>query len=203
MIVITRYVTPVMLRTGIYAIAFSLLITGIMLLPSEAFYENRLVEWIQVSLLTAGAALFVYAGLSGASSGRTLPFVLAGVLVMAAIRELDCLLDTYAGDSSWQVCVALVFAVTAIHLLRNFRQFMDSLRELTSHAAFGLLVAGVLALFFSRITGHNDFWDKHSSKEDLKLLLRIMEETTELLAYSITLIGAIEYAIAASKRPGR
>lgn len=200
---ISRYITPVMLRTGIYVVFFSLLMTGVMLLPSEAFYENRLVEWIQVGTLAAGAALFIYAALRGGAAYNALPFVLAAILSIAAIRELDHLLDVYAGRSAWKICVALVLVAAALHLLRNFGQFMESLRDLSARPAFGLLVAGVLALCFSRITGHNNFWDKHSSKEDLKLLIRIVEETTELLAYCITLTGAIEYAIAASKRPRR
>jgi len=188
------YLRPLLFRAAGYAVVFTASMTGVMYLAGGAFYENHFVEWLQFAMLVLGAVIFA-AGGRCSREHRALSLVFAGVLSMAAVRECDLLLDRHVCKYFWQSCVTLIFLATALVLLKNGRAFFESLNEFTDWNSFGIMFAAVLALLFSRVVGHNDFWPQITGKKDLWLLIRIVEETTEVLAYFLFLAGAIEYTL--------
>ncbi len=188
------YLKPLLFRAAGYAVIFTVGMTGIMHLSGGHFYENHFVEWLQFALLLVGAVLFATGG-RRCQKHRALSLVFAGVLSMAAVRECDLLLDRHIFKYFWQSCVTLLFLATALVLLKNWRAFFESLNEFSNWNSFGIMFAGFLALLFSRVVGHNDFWPQIIGKKELWLLIRVIEETSEVLAYFLFFTGSIEYTL--------
>ena len=197
---IRRFFNPVILRAIIYTVLLALITTGTMLLPGESFHEGKIVEWMQFMLLFFSTVMFIFAAFRN-TDNRELSLVLAGFLSMAGIRECDRFLDHLICDNFWKVGVSLFFSATAVLIYRKHKSILKSVERVIHWNSFGMLLSGFLVLLFSRLFGHNEYWSDIIGRTNQKVVLRVIEETTELLAYFIFLAGSTEFAIRMTKPP--
>lgn len=159
-----------------------------------SFYgENGLVEWSQVFFLTVSIFLF-WRACTWNRGYRPVMTVIMLLLVSAAVRELDSLLDVYLGRHWWKLIVVSLAAVAGWIALRRREEFFRSVVCLTRQPSFGILLSGALmVLIFSRLLGYGDFWRELLDDRAMASIVKeIAEECTELIGYFFILIGAFE-----------
>lgn len=154
--------------------------------------ENGVVEWAQVGCLVSTSLLF-YRAAKRTPTYRRL-FALFFVLpLVAAVRELDGVLDTYVFDNSWKVIVGLLLLYAGYFTWRNFARIKAESRAFMETRAFGFLWCGFVVVFiFSRLFGQKVFWKALLGEEYIRLVARTVEEGCELLGYWFILTGALE-----------
>ncbi len=189
-----RYLNPTVIRSIFYTVVLATLATTVMVLSGESFREDNTVEWLQVLLLLGSVFCFFTAGRS-CGKHRALSNTLAAGLLIACIRELDRFLENCLFEHAWKVGVTLVCIFAALIIYRNTLAIAESALQIINCRCFGLLLAAFMVLVFSRIFGHNDFWRKEVVGVNHKMVLRVIEEGIELLAYFIFFCGALEYRL--------
>ena len=202
MVDLHRYFAPVILRSAIYAGLLAFITVSIMRLPGKSFHEGGIVEWLQFGFLLLCAILFIYAAKKN-KTHKYLSLTLALFLIAASIRECDRFFDRLICDDFWKVGVTAVFILLTCLITSKTKSLLDSALTVINWRAFGMLLSGFLILLFSRLFGHNDFWSDLIGQSNQKTVLRIIEESTELLAYFIFLAGSVEYAIKAAAKETR
>ena len=157
------------------------------------FKEFTMTEMLQPVYLLVCVFLFV---LSARISPSRLPLVmlLAGLAVIAAIRELDHFFDLYLFDGAWQSAALLTALVAGFLVFRHKSNLRPAIEEFTSSASFGFMASAFVTLFvFSRIFGMNELWQAVMSDHYIRSVKNLAEEGTELFGYTLLLISAIEF----------
>ena len=187
------------LRLSGYTVVLGLLAVGVMLFPrvvpaKQSYGEGHVLEWLQFTLLLLSAIVLAWAGYRYRRHW-SLSFVMACLLIGACIRESDSLLDRYMFAQSWETGVIAAVIAAGIVAVWKFKRLMVCLRQLSNSASFGIMFSGFLVVMvFSRILGHNDFWDHIMGSSDRRMVVRTVEENIELLGYFLILVGVVEYA---------
>ena len=160
---------------------------------ADQYGEQSLTEWLQVAFLGAGAALLIWKATVSAER-RPLEMLLAGMLVIAFIREFDWAFETYVGQGGWQAAAALAAAVTAVLAYRRRHFLAPQIEEFLKHPSYGIMLCGFLVVFvFSRIIGQEVFWRHILGDNYLRVAKNAAEENTELLGYFLLLVSVIEW----------
>jgi hypothetical protein len=171
------------------------------------FKEFTMTELLQPVYLASCMVLFMLAAKTNPSR-LPLAILLAGLAMIAAIRELDHFFDLYIFDGAWQAAALLAAVVTGSLLFRFKSNLIPSIREFTANASFGFMASAFVTLFvFSRIFGMNSLWRAVMNENYLRSVKNLAEEGTELFGYTLLLIAAIEFfresrIKAQSKAPG-
>jgi len=158
-----------------------------------AFNESSMIEQFQLIYLCVCMVLF-FLSAKIKSSRMSLSVLLAGMALIALIRELDYFFDNYVFDGAWQT-IALLVALTTGFFVIKFRQGLkSSIQEFTSKASFGYMTSAFVVLFiFSRIIGKQVLWRAVMGENYLRVVKSFVEESTELFGYTLLLIAAIEF----------
>ncbi len=154
--------------------------------------ENQPWEWVEFGLLVLASLFFYWAARRRLTYRRL--FTLFSLLpLVAAVRELDDVLDTYVFDNSWKVIVGLLLLYAGYITWRNSAGIRAEFRAFTETRAFGFLWCGFLVVFvFSRLFGQKALWKALMGEHYIRLVARTVEEGSELLGYWLILTGAIE-----------
>ncbi|MCK4298062.1 MAG: hypothetical protein KAX80_00940 [Planctomycetes bacterium] len=154
--------------------------------------ENEVWEWAQVGFLVLASLFFYWAARRRPRYGKL--FALLCVLpLVAAVRELDDVLDTYVFDNSWKVIVGLLLLYAGYITWRNFARLKVEFRTFMETRAFGFLWCGFVVVFiFSRLFGQKVLWKALMGEHYLPVVARTVEEGCELLGYWFILTGALE-----------
>jgi len=124
----------------------------------------------------------------------SLSVLLAGMALIALIRELDYFFDNYVFDGAWQTIVFLVALTTGFFVIKFRQGLKSSVQEFTSKASFGYMTSAFVVLFiFSRIIGKKVLWKAVMGENYLRVVKSFVEESTELFGYTLLLIAAIEF----------
>ena len=158
-----------------------------------AFNESSMIEQFQLIYLCVCMVLF-FLSAKIKSSRMSLSVLLAGMALIALIRELDYFFDNYVFDGAWQTIAFLVALTTGFFVIK-FRQGLKlSIQEFTSKASFGYMTSAFVVLFiFSRIIGKQVLWRAVMGENYLRVVKSFVEESTELFGYTLLLIAAIEF----------
>ncbi len=198
---IDHHVKFVAIRTVVYMAVLALLTTVIMLLPcimdptAKPYCEGGVLEWLQFGLLFLGVLILALAAYLY-QCHHQLTFILASLLAAACVRECDSLLDHYAFHHCWKLAVAVILLIAVIVIVKQFRSFAASVRSFVNWPCFGMMLFGFFVVFvFSRIIGHNDFWQVLAAGCNVRCVARAVEETAEFLGYFLLLIAVLEYAL--------
>ena len=158
-----------------------------------AFNESSMIEQLQLIYLFVCMILF-FLSAKMKSSIMSLSILLAGMALIALIRELDYFFDNYVFDGAWQIIAFLVALATGFFVIK-FRQGLNSsIQEFTSKASFGYMTSAFVVLFiFSRVIGKQVLWKAVMGENYLRVVKSFVEESTELFGYTLLLIAAIEF----------
>lgn len=180
--------------------AFVLVKTAGSVDQSIVFSESSMIEQVQLIYLCGCITVF-FLSAKMKSSMMSLSMLLAGMALVALIRELDYFFDNYVFDGAWQIVAFLVVLVTGFFVTR-FRQGLKlSIQEFTSKASFGYMTSAFVVLFiFSRVIGQQTLWRVVMGENYMRVVKNFVEESTELFGYTLLLIGAIEFYREAKKR---
>ena len=160
---------------------------------TDQYGEQSLTEWLQVIFLSIGAALLMWKAAVSAER-RPLEILLAGMLIIACIREFDWAFETYVGQHGWPAAAALAALVTATLVYRRRHLLASQIEEFLKHPSYGIMLCGFLVVFvFSRIFGEEHFWRNVLGSNYLRVAKNCAEENTELLGYFLLLVSVIEW----------
>lgn len=139
---------------------------------------------------------------------------LAGFIAVHFVREFDFWLNTQLFDKAWQTIALAIVVIVLIMVVRNWRKLVLEVAFISKTYGFAFFFSGLIILhIFSRLYGRKLMWidllrDTHYKyvieENDKKIIpLRdfmrpvkdASEESIELLAYSIMLIGVVEMII--------
>lgn len=158
-----------------------------------AFNESSIIEQFQLIYLCVCMVLFILSARIK-SSRMSLSVLLAGMALIALIRELDYFFDNYVFDGAWQTIAFLVALTTGFFVIKFRQGLKSSIQEFTSKASFGYMTSAFVVLFiFSRIIGKQVLWKAVMGENYLRVVKSFVEESTELFGYTLLLIAAIEF----------
>jgi hypothetical protein len=183
--------------------------------------EDSLTEITQEVLLFVCSILLIFFS-SKAKSYRIFNLTLAGFLGVHFVREFDFWLNTQLFDKAWQVLALLILVLIVILLIRNWKKFILEFAAISKTYGFAFFFSGLIILHvFSRLYGRKLMWidllrDTHSKyvmedngekivtlRDFMRPVKDASEESLELLAYSIILIGVVEmimFGVKSSKK---
>ena len=158
---------------------------------THLYHENSLLERMQViALLATLSCAWCTGRLQPAWKGLTT--LIIGASSLACIREFDAVLD-HLFDGAWQLLATLTFILTLFLLRPHISSLQNTLKTFSKTASFGIMVSGFMTVFvFSRLIGRQAFWRAVMEDGYMRVVKRAVEESTELLGYTLIFIGAIE-----------
>ncbi len=149
--------------------------------------DNTLTEWVQEGLLLLMVTISAVCAKKFVVNHHV-NVMLAVVAALSLVREFN----NHLGDG-WKVGVLLILIPAGWYFYSNFRAFRQQLIAVAETYAFAIVVIGGLILHvFSRLYGHKTMWTNILGDNYLRTVSRVAEESIELLAYSIILIGITE-----------
>lgn len=191
---------PYTVRLAFYVVATVALVQMILFFvermqADSLFLENGLLEWVQIFLLLL-CVLFLQAVAPRVNEIREGVFILSFLPLLACVRELDHIFDTYFFDGAWQlIALSLSIYLGYFAVLHRHKLKTQVLRILASPPT-GLFFAGFLTVMvFSRMMGQRSFWELALQEDYLRLVSRITEESIETFGYLLLLFGCIELFI--------
>jgi hypothetical protein len=157
------------------------------------FKEGCATELGQEALL-----VLIIAGFFIASRFKTFKYIglfAALFFLTHLIRERDATLDAVF-DGLWQLLAFPVAGIAVFILFKNWKKAMAEFKLLYNDYSFGVLFIGFLVLHvFSRLFGKGKNWEALMGVDYERVVKDAAEESIELLAYGIILIGTIEIVL--------
>lgn len=155
--------------------------------------EYSPVEIIQPGILVICGLLYAWVA-RYCPSQRPIAFLFGGLALAFAIRELDFFLDRLIADNFWQMPIAIIAALLIAYTYRQRRRFRIAWLRVWPSPGLTLLFAGAIIMFvFSLLVGHEPLWQAILGENYHRIVKLAVEEFIELSAYSLWLIGTIEY----------
>ena len=155
--------------------------------------EYSPVEIIQPGILLICGLLYAWVA-RYCPSQRPIAFLFGGLALAFAIRELDFFLDRLIADNFWQMPIAIIAALLIAYTYRQRRRFRIAWLRVWPSPGLTLLFAGAIIMFvFSLLVGHEPLWQAILGENYHRIVKLAVEEFIELSAYSLWLIGTIEY----------
>ncbi|MBZ9779662.1 hypothetical protein LB452_12085 [Psychroflexus sp. CAK8W] len=175
--------------------------------------EDSLIEITQEVLLLISSLLLI--GFSSkAKNFKIFNLTLAGFLGVHFVREFDFWLNTQLFDKAWQVISLVIVIAVIIMLIKNWKKLILEIVSISKTYGFAFFFSGLVILHvFSRLYGRKLMWidllrDTHHKyvisengekivelRDFMRPVKDASEESIELLAYSIMLIGVVEMII--------
>jgi len=175
--------------------------------------EDSLIEITQEVLLLISSLLLI--GFSSkAKNFKIFNLTLSGFLGVHFVREFDFWLNTQLFDKAWQVISLVIVIVVLVMVIRNCKKLILEIASISKTYGFAFFFSGLVILHvFSRLYGRKLIWidllrdthDKYVISENGEKIVELRdfmrpvkdasEESIELLAYSIMLIGVVEMII--------
>jgi len=158
----------------------------------QPFTENHWVEWLQFSLVVGASGLLLAAGRL-TPDWRELMLLLAGFCALAALRELDALLDAIVPWLGWKlgplVILPLMLGLVIARpgrLGRQFSRFVGSPAFVLGWAGFMLVVP------IAQLIGHGPFLEALLGEHYHRAYKHVIEESAELIGYMMLAAAAVE-----------
>lgn len=163
------------------------------------FDETSMIEHLQLLYLLACIVLFLFAARQHASL-KSLSVLLAGMALIALIREMDHFFDQFVFDGAWQTAVLLIAASVGFYVFKYRDGLKTSIVEFSTKASFGYMVSAFFVIFvYSRIIGMKSLWQTVLGEHYLRISKTLVQEGTELFGYTLLAIAATEFFIESTK----
>lgn len=204
---------PLAIRVVLYALAM----LSVALIIKQDFangqvLEEEMIEIFQEVFLILAVIFSLIA--TKFQTFKTFNYAMAGMLMVHFIREFDFWLNYNLFDYAWQVLALVVFIPTVYLMISKRKTFIRDIFNLSKSYGFGIFTIGFLTLHvFSRLFGSKKIWnwmlepvynesvaevngEKVISLVDLVYPIKTgAQESVELFAYLLILIGVIEMFI--------
>ncbi|WP_417663415.1 hypothetical protein [Pseudomonas sp.] len=186
------------LQTTFIEVFLKLALTGItlgMIWLDIAVFKTRIlevsfVEITQEVMLGLCAVLFLT---SAKYQNKGFNVLLGGFFGCLLARELDGLLDPIAHSAwYWPFTAIIMLTVGFVFNEKNRQTTLHALATFTHMRAFGTMTTALTILVFSRVFGMGSFWHLVLGEGYVRLAKTTVEESIELLAYSMWLAASIE-----------
>lgn len=206
-----KAIIPLIIRFILYSITM----LGVVLIIRQDFVdalilEDSAIEITQETLLGLSVISLFYFGLKH-DHFKIFNLSLAGFLAVHFIREFDFWLNYNLFDKSWQVFAGIFVILTLYLVIKHFKRFLSELHQMSKTYSFAIFLMGFVILHtFSRLFGSKKIWNwilepmysQHvitvNGEKSISLVDYVypvktgVQESIELLAYSIMFIGVIE-----------
>jgi len=181
------------IRTAVYSLMM-LGILEVMRIDSQSldFNESSITEILQQTFLVIGFVVSFW--LAKKKKFLNWFFISLGTLLLVIfIREYNNFLDNYVFKGLWETLVYSILGIYLFFLVKNFKPFIDQLNAVANHYSIGVFLVGfIIVMVFSRIYGLDEIWVNILGDNFIRPIKRISEEGTELLGYSLMLLGVFE-----------
>lgn len=185
------------LRYAIYAILTYVLLE-VMRLDAEdttqiiKFSESSIVEQLQNVFLLI-SIIFI----AKAKDFSAVRYGLLMILGLFFIREQDAFLDNFLGKHAWKVMCGGYALAIGYKIYSSRSKLKTELEKFINTASAGIIFIGLTTLLiFSRMFGRKVFWMAiEGTSEYTRNVKNAAEECTELFAYFLILIGAVEFYV--------
>jgi hypothetical protein len=155
------------------------------------FYEDGLLEGVQVIVLAMAAAVFAF-GAWLERPMRELFVLLCFASALASIRELDGFFDKMP-IIRWEMPGALIIVAAVWFFLRRKQVLVSQSEYFISSASCGVLWAGfMVAVVIAQLIGNGRFLEMTMGDDYHRDYKRVIEETCEFCGYFILFLGALE-----------
>jgi hypothetical protein len=160
--------------------------------PQAFTGDGSAIEWVQFSILMAVVGLWGW-GAWRHELYRASFLFLACVSSLAAIRELDYVLDHWIPVLSWKAPGLLALLAGAWVVWTERKRFFRQMLELSATPGFSVLWAGLLiVVLFAQMVGHGPFLKALFAEQFVYEYKRLIEEMGEAFGYALILIGTVE-----------
>ncbi len=102
---------------------------------------------------------------------------------------------------AWQLVVAIILIPTGSWLLQHRRPFWAQLQEIRLYSASSIATVGLLILMtFSRLLGQKEIWVGIMGEHYMRSVKMIVEESLELLGYSLIFAGLLSLILTINRK---
>ncbi len=153
--------------------------------------ENGIVEMTQLAILEFSAfAFFVNAR---ANKPLRIPLALLGaIMASAVIRENDGPIDILLFHGAWKFICLPIWIAFGIYAIRNFKKAVAQCIEFTRTSAFHYVLLGLIVVgAFAQAVSYKGIWSNLVDGVRMRSIKNIVQESFEILGYSIILFGAV------------
>lgn len=150
--------------------------------------ERSPLEHIEQGLLCLNIMFFLIIATSQPSH-RRVALLIAGFFSCMLIRELDSFFDEIL-HGFWKYPAILLAAITVFYASRSPTETIRGLAYYVQTPYFGIVATGMaLLIVFSRLFGMGVFWEMVMDDNYQRIVKNLVEEGTELMAYTIITYG--------------
>lgn len=167
--------------------------------PEKMFSEFGLVQIAQ-SLCLLAAVISMWAVSRLDANYRELAVCFTLFFAILLIRENDQIFELWLMHGFWKWVVLAVLLLLGWYFIRHRRAVFEQLEGFSHTVPFGILVAAMCTLVFSRLFGGSRFWEAVMTDDYQILAKAAAEEGTELFAMGLFLAFALEFLWMASRR---
>lgn len=182
-------------RGVVVLVVFALLMLGVTETMKRVELEVLLGEQGVIELTQLGLLAAIYWNLRAAATmdgSGSLFVLLSRLLIIAIIRELDGMLDL-VWHGFWKVPALLVAAVAIRGASLHWEQIRQGMVPFLRSSSAGIsLTASAVVLVQSRMLGRQSVWRDVLDADYVRIVPRLVEETSELAGYALMAWGAIE-----------
>jgi hypothetical protein len=126
---------------------------------------------------------------------RVFAVMAAAFFACLLIRELDALFDLVV-HGFWKYVSAPIALAAMVYGAKNLQSMLAGLSQfLRSQAGIVMIVGLVVLLFYSRLFGMTELWKGIMGDSYIRTVKNAIEETCELLGYSLILAGSVRYLL--------
>lgn len=169
----------------------------------KMFSEFGLVQLAQ-SLFLLAAVIFTWLAGRFSANYRQLAICFTLFFTILLIRENDQIFELWLVHGVWKWLVLAVLFFLGGYFVRNRRAVMEQVGAFSHTLPFGILIAAMCTLVFSRLFGGSRFWEAVMADDYQILAKAAAEEGTELFAMGLFLAFTLEFLVMSSgaKRGG-
>ena len=158
----------------------------------KTFVEHGIVENLQIACLWLSTFIFSIQ-IVLLKKHRALLILFASFCCFASIRELDSFFEIVLPLISWKF--ACLFPIGAIgYLIYDRKQAAKSITDFIGTPAFSLMTT-LMFIFIAvaQVIGNKELiFNSNPGLQDAKLIRRLLEEGTELIAYFLLVLSSVE-----------
>ena len=158
----------------------------------KTFVEHGIVENLQIACLWLSTFIFSIQ-IVLLKKHRALLILFASFCCFASIRELDSFFEIVLPLISWKF--ACLFPIGAIgYLIYDRKQAVKSITDFIGTPAFSLMTTLMFVFIaVAQVIGNKELiLNSNPGLQDVKLVRRLLEEGTELIAYFLLVLSSVE-----------
>mgnify|MGYP005853766709 CR=1 FL=1 len=157
------------------------------------FSENGPIEWLQLILIFASVLLFAVDARLEICGFKQLFYILAFLMTIAGIREMDLIFDRIIPVLGWKLPVFLCIAAIVLVNLKYKNEIQIQIEQFIRTRSFALLWCGfIVAVPYAQLVGHGNFLELLMGDDYMRDYKRVIEELGELMGYLLIMVGSLE-----------